>query len=121
MEESLPATGALDRLDYLRAALPQGIHLRDKLRRVLKVAVYHHGAVPGSVFQPGEYRALLAEVPGEAQSPDAGVEFVRRAYLRPGGIPGAVVNEQQLVFDSGISEHRGDSPGGAAYIFVLVE
>ena len=68
MEQPFPAAGALDRLHDLRAALPQTVHLRDKLRRVLKIAVNADCAVSGGVFQSREYRAFLAEIPGESQS-----------------------------------------------------
>ena len=101
---------ALHALHHLKALFPQGEHPGQKLRRVLEVAVHHGRAFAPRPGEAREDRPILAEIPGEAHSPDAIVRLMGTEDGLPGSVPGAVVHENQLIGDPGVPEDAGHSP-----------
>ena len=87
---------------------------------MLQIAVDHRGAGPLGLGQTGENGGFLAEVPGEADPPHMGIGLGLLLHAGPGVVPGAVVNEHQLIgyilFDKGTA----DGLYGGADIGLLV-
>ena len=98
----------LDAVDHGVALLPEPDHLRQLLRRVLEITVDHGAAGALGIPEPGEDGGLLAEVPGEAQTPGGGVFPVGGLDLGPGAVPGAVIHKDQFIFDVRLGQNRPD-------------
>lgn len=101
----------LDALDDFVPLLPEAIHLEDRFRRMLQVAVHDHAAVAVGFFQPGEHGGLLAEVAAEMDAENVRILLRQCADDVPALVARAVVYEHKLVGD--LRAHRlGQFPDG---------
>ena len=64
---------------------------------MLEITVHHRGAVALRCRKPGENGCFFAEISGEMNSMHIFILCVRIQDLFPGGIPGTVVHENELV------------------------
>src|ERR1700720_465175 len=79
------ALGA-DTVDYVVAVQPFRKELQNHFRRILQIGVDDNHGVPGRVFQPGRYRDLVAEIPGQSDQADSGVVSLQVSQDVQGGI-----------------------------------
>ena len=107
---ALRAAAGLLPLDDLVPLLPQTVHLHDLLRRVLKIAVDHDAALALCRSEPRKDRRFFPKVPGKMESADTAGRGKRRDLL-PGGVPGAVIHENELTSDCSLRQHAADDRG----------
>jgi hypothetical protein len=88
---------------------------------MLQIRVDHHDRVTGRVLQPGQHRRLLAEVAGQLDAADPGVELSVLDHPGPGVVGRAVVDQHQLVPQPGVAEHLGDPVDEPVHPVALVE
>src|SRR6185369_11396065 len=94
---------------------------RDRLRRVLEVAVDQHHAVAAGVVDPGSDRRLVAEVARQLHQLEARVLLVEAADDVAGAVGAAVVDEHRLPVIAGSVECLGESAAQLRQVLPLVE
>lgn len=89
------------RVDHVGPLRPEPDHVSDQLRRILEVCVEHgHRLAPG-VLEPGGQRGLVAEVAREVDDAQARVGVGQAVEDRRRGVVAPVVDDDQLVVETG--------------------
>ena len=87
---------------------------------MLQVAVHHRAAVAFRMGQSGHYGGLLPEVPGKIHPDHMSVRSGEVGDFLPCGIPGSVIDEDQLIVHPLRPEHLSDAACGPLNVFFLV-
>src|SRR4030095_2169880 len=86
------------------------VELRNRLGRILQVAVHHHRVLPGALGKPGGDRRVLAEVAAQAQAAHSRVLLGKPADHTPGAVRRAVIDQNDLVALGARLQYRRQAP-----------
>src|SRR3546814_7223621 len=101
--------GTADAIDDLMALPPEIKHLRDKLRRVLQVAIELNRAIARRRLVGGEQRALIAAVARKADDMHLRVPRRHVPPQREGAVGRMIVGEDDFVIIVGKGDRKSTS------------
>ena len=96
-------------------------HLGEELWRVLQVGVHHGDEPAAGPVDAGSERHLVAEVPREAQGPEARVLGSERGHRLERAVTASVVDEEDLERPSRRLENRDEAAAQFRQVRELVE